>query len=106
MQDQPERLKIGFTLEFYCENKRSRRKRSSFPTPLEGCQAYFNYRSFQCRRRTSFFHHKEQQNLFWPRLDPEMTLASAVIVKLAMEFESVETFNIPPEVLTATKSTT
>ena len=35
-----------------------------------------------------------------------MTLASVVIVKLAMEFESVETFNIQPEVLTATKSTT
>ena len=34
-----------------------------FSTPLEGCQAYLNYPSFQYRRRTSFFHRKEEQNL-------------------------------------------
>ena len=43
---------------------------------------------------------------FQPRLDPEQTLASIVTVKLAMESESVETFNIPQEVLTAAKSAT
>ena len=36
-------------------------------------------------------------------LDPEETLASIVTVKLAVECESVETFNIPQEVLTAAK---
>ena len=49
---------------------------------------------------------RKNKTSFWPRLDPEMTLASVVIVILAMEFGSVETFNIPPEFLTATKSTT
>ena len=43
---------------------------------------------------------------FQSRLDPEQTLASIVTVKLAMESESVETFNIPQEVLTAAKSAT
>ena len=43
---------------------------------------------------------------FRPHLDPEETLASIVTVKLAMESESVETFNIPQEVLTAVKSAT
>ena len=35
---------------------------------------------------------------FRPKLDPEETLASIVTVKLAMESESVETFNIPQQV--------
>ena len=43
---------------------------------------------------------------FRPHLDPEETLASIVTVKLAMESESVENFNIPQEVLTAVKSAT
>ena len=63
MQDRPRWLKIGFTLKFYWANERSRRKRSSFSTSLEGCQAYFNYPSFECRRRASFSHRKEEQNL-------------------------------------------
>ena len=43
---------------------------------------------------------------FRPRLDPEETLASIVTVKIAMESESFETYNIPQEVLTAAKSAT
>ena len=43
---------------------------------------------------------------FRPRLDPEETLATIVTVKLAMESESVETFNISQEVLTAAKDGT
>ena len=43
---------------------------------------------------------------FRPHLDPEETLASIVTVKLAMESESVENFNIPQEVLTAVRSAT
>ena len=43
---------------------------------------------------------------FQPHLDPEETLASIVTVKLAMESESVENFNIPQEVLAAAKSAT
>ena len=62
MQDRTRWLKIGFTLEFYRENERSRRKHASFSTPLDGCQAYFDYPSFQRRRRTSFFYRKEEQN--------------------------------------------
>ena len=49
---------------------------------------------------------KKNKTCFWPRLDPEETLTSIVTVKLAMESESVETFNIPHEVLTAAKSAT
>ena len=37
----------------------------------------------------------KNKNCFRARLDPEETLASIVAVKLKMEFESVETFNIP-----------
>ena len=43
---------------------------------------------------------------FRPRLGPEETIASILTVKLAMESKSVETFNIPQEVLTAAKSAT
>ena len=43
---------------------------------------------------------------FQSRLEPEVTLTSIVTVKLAMESESFETFNMPQEVLTAAKSAT
>ena len=49
---------------------------------------------------------RKNKTCFRPRLDPEETLARIVTVKLAMESESVETFNIPQEVLTAAKSAT
>ena len=49
---------------------------------------------------------RKNKTCFWARLDPKKTLASIVIVKLAMESESVETFNILQEVLTAAKSAT
>ena len=49
---------------------------------------------------------RSNKTCFRSRLDPEETLASIVTVKLAMESESVETFNIPQEVLTAAKSAT
>ena len=49
---------------------------------------------------------RKNKTCFRPRLDPEETLASIVTVKLAMESESAETFNIPQEVLTAAKSAT
>ena len=49
---------------------------------------------------------RKNKTCFRPRLDPEETLASIVAVKLTMESESVETFNIPQEVLTAAKSAT
>ena len=49
---------------------------------------------------------RKNKTCFGPRLDSEETLASIVAVKLAMKSESVETFNIPQEVLTAAKSAT
>ena len=49
---------------------------------------------------------RKNKTSFRPRLDPEETLASIVTVKLAMEPESVETFNIPQEVLIAAKTAT
>ena len=49
---------------------------------------------------------RKSKTCFQPRLDPEETLASIVAVKLTMASESVETFNIPQEVLTAAKSAT
>ena len=49
---------------------------------------------------------RKNRTCFQPRLDPEETLASIVAVKLTMASESVETFNIPQEVLTAAKSST
>ena len=49
---------------------------------------------------------RKNKTCFRPRLDPEETLASIVTVKLVMESESVETFNIPQEVLTAAKKVT
>ena len=49
---------------------------------------------------------RKNKTCFRPKLDPEETLASIVTVKLAMESESVETFNIPQEDLTAGKSAT
>ena len=67
---------------------------------------YFNYPSLQCRRRTSFFYRKEEQNFVSKRMDPEKTLASIVTVKLAMESENGETSNIPQELLTAAKIVT
>ena len=49
---------------------------------------------------------KKSKTCFRPRLDPEETVVSIVAVKVALESESVETFNIPQEVLTAAKSST
>ena len=49
---------------------------------------------------------RKNKTCFRPRLDPEETLASIVAVKLTMESESVETFNISQEVLTVAKSAT
>ena len=49
---------------------------------------------------------RKNKTCFRPRLDPYETLASIVTVKLAMESESVETCNIPQEVLTVAKSAT
>ena len=61
---------------------------------------------FNAEEERVFFHRKKNKNCFRPRLDPEETLVSIVTVKLVMESESVETFNIPQEVLTAAKSAT
>ena len=49
---------------------------------------------------------RKNKTCFWLTLDLEGTLARIVTVKLAMESESAETFNIPQEVLTAAKSVT
>ena len=49
---------------------------------------------------------RKNKTSFRPRLDLEETLVSIVTVKLAMEFESVSTFNIPQEVLAAAKRAT
>ena len=38
---------------------------------------------------------RRNKTCFRPRLDPEETLGSIVTVKLAVESESVDTFNIP-----------
>ena len=53
-----------------------------------------------------FFIVRKNKTCFRPRLNLEETLASIVTVKLAMVFESVETFNIPQEVMTAAKNAT
>ena len=49
---------------------------------------------------------RKNKTCFRPRLDPKETLASIVPLKLAMESERVETFNISQEVLTAAKKET
>ena len=49
---------------------------------------------------------KKNKCFFRSRLDPEKTLASIVTVKLAMESENGETFNIPQDLLTAAKIAT
>ena len=49
---------------------------------------------------------RKNKTCFRPWLDPEETLVSIVAVKLTMESESVETFNISQEVLTVAKSAT
>ena len=49
---------------------------------------------------------QKNKTCFCPNLDPEETLASVVTVKLAMESQNVESFKIPDEVLTASKSAT
>ena len=49
---------------------------------------------------------RKNKMCFGPKLDPEETLAWTVTVKLAVESESVETFNISQEVLTEAKSAT
>ena len=49
---------------------------------------------------------QKNKTCFHPNLDPEETLASVVTVKLAMESQNVESFKIPDEVLTASKSAT
>ena len=41
-----------------------------------------------------FFHRNRNKTCFKPRFDPEETLISIVTVKLVMESESVEAFNI------------
>ena len=48
----------------------------------------------------------KNKTCFRPMLDPQETLASIATVKLAMESEGVETFNIPQEILTAGKGAT
>ena len=48
----------------------------------------------------------KNKTCFHPNLDPEETLASVVTVKLAMESQNMESFKIPDEVLTASKSAT
>ena len=53
-----------------------------------------------------FFHRKKNKTCFGPTLDPDETLVSIVTLKLVIESESVETFNISQEVLTAAKSAT
>ena len=47
---------------------------------------------------------RKNKTCFRPRLYSEETLASIVAVKLTIESESLKTFNIPQEVLTAAKS--
>ena len=47
---------------------------------------------------------RKNKTSFLSRWDPEETLASIVTVKLAVESESANTFNIPQEVLVAAKS--
>ena len=49
---------------------------------------------------------RKNKTCFRPRLNSEETLASIVTVKLAVESEIVETFNIPQEVMTAAKNAT
>ena len=49
---------------------------------------------------------RKNKTCFRPSLDPEETLASIVTVKLAVESDSVETFNIQQKVLKAAKSAT
>ena len=46
---------------------------------------------------------QKNKTCFWPMLDPEKTLTSIITVKLVVECESAESFNIPQEVLTAAK---
>ena len=46
---------------------------------------------------------QKNKTCFWPMLDPEEILASIITVKLVVECESAETFNVPREVLTAAK---
>ena len=92
---------------FYWRNERSRPKRSSFSTSLEGFKAYLKYPSFSNAKEERVFSIvRKNETCFWPRLDPEETVASIVTVKLATESGSVETFNIPQVVLTAAKSAT
>ena len=77
-----------------------------FFTSLEGCQAYFNIPHPNAEEERVFSIVIKNQLCFRPRLNPEETLASIATVKLAMEPVSGETFNIPQEVSTATKSAT
>ena len=49
---------------------------------------------------------RKNKTCFHPNLDPEETLASVVTVKLAMELQNEESFKIPDEVLTASKTAT
>ena len=107
MQDRTRWLKIGFTLDFYWENERSRRKNTIlFPRLWKVDKLILIVPNFNAYDGWVFSIVRKNKTCFRPRLDPEETLASIITVKLAMESESVKTFNIPGGILAAAKSVT
>ena len=99
-------LKLDSLWSFVGEMKNDAEKALLFPRFSKVVRLILTILHSNAEKERVFSIVRKNKTCIRPRLDPEETLASIVTVKLAMESESDETFNIPQEVLTATKSAT
>ena len=99
-------LKLDSLWSFVGEMKNDAEKALLFPRFWKVVRLILTILHSNAEEERVFSIVRKNKTCIRPRLDPEETLASIVTVKLAMESESDETFNIPQEVLTATKSAT
>ena len=99
-------LKLDSLWSFVGEMKNDAEKALLFPRFSKVVRLILTILHSNAEKERVFSIVRKNKTCFRPRLDPEETLASIVTVKLAMESESVETFNIPQEVLTAAESAT
>ena len=102
----PGDLKLDSIWSFIGQMKDHTENAPLFPCLWKVVRLILTIPYFNAEEERVFSTVRKNKTCFRPRLDPEETLASIVTVKLAMESESVETFNIPQEVLTAAKKMT
>ena len=99
-------LKLDSLWSFIGEMKDYTKSTLLFPSLWKFVRLISTIRHSNAKKEQVFSIVRKNKTSFQPRLDPEEALVSIVTVKLAMESESVETFNIPQEVLAAAKRAT